>query len=84
MTTNKSVSVQQLYYDMNYLEFSLLILSGGEVSVFVLEVTRSLSMILCVCESSSDVLLRLEIELSELSDSSFLGRLPATKALVAG
>ena len=76
--------MQQLYYDMNYLEFSLLILCGGEVSVFVLEVTRSLSMILFVCESSSDVLLRLEIELSELSDSSFLGRLPATKALVAG
>ena len=83
MTTN-SVSVQQLYYDMNYLEFSLLILCGGEVSVFVLEVTRSLSMILFVCESSSDVLLRLEMELSELTDSMFLGRLPATKALVAG
>ena len=83
MTTN-SVSVQQLYYDMNYLEFSLLILCGGEVSVFVLEVTCSLSMILFVCESSSDVLLRLEMELSELTESMFLGRLPATKALVAG
>ena len=69
---------------MNYLEFSLLVLCGGEVSVFVLEVTRSLSMILFVCESSSDVLLRLEKELSELTDSMFLGRLPATKALVAG
>ena len=50
----------------------------------MLELTRSLSMILLVCASSSDVLVRLEIELSELSDSSFLGRLPATKALVAG
>ena len=82
MTTN--VSRQQLYYGMNYLEFSLLILCGGEVSVFVLEVTRSLSMILFACESSSDALLRLEMELSELTDSTFLGRLPATKALVAG
>ena len=80
----QNVSVQQLYHDMNYLEFSLLILCGGEVSVFVLEVTRSLSMILFVCESSSDVLLRLEMELSELTESMFLGRLPATKALVAG
>ena len=76
--------MQQLYYDMNYLEFSLLILCGGEVSVFVLDVTRSLSIILFVCESSSDVLLRLEMEPSELTDSMFLGRLPATKALVAG
>ena len=69
---------------MNYLEFSLLILCGGEVSVFVLEVTRSLSMLVFVCESSSDILLRLEMELSELTESMFLGRLPATKALVAG
>ena len=69
---------------MIYLEFSLLIFCGGEVSVFVLEVTRSLSMILFVCESSSDVRLPLEMELSELTDSMFLGRLPATKALVAG
>ena len=69
---------------MNYLELSLLILCGGDVSVFVLEVTRSLSMILFECESSSDVLLRLEMELSELTESMFLGRLPATKALVAG
>ena len=76
--------MQQLYYDMNYLEFSLLILCGGEVSVFVLEVTRSLSMILFVCESSSDVRLRLEMELLESTNSTFLGCLPATKALVAG
>ena len=69
---------------MIYLEFSLLIFCGGEVSVFVLEVTRSLSMILFVCESSSDVRLRLEMELSESTNSTFLGRLPATKALVAG
>ena len=54
------------------------------MSAFVLDVTRSLSMITFVCESSSDVLLRLEMEISELRDSSFLGRLPATKALVAG
>ena len=50
----------------------------------MLELTRSLSMITFACESSSDVLLRLEMELSELTDSTFLGRLPATKALVAG
>ena len=84
MTTNKIDLSQCNNYSMNYLEFSLLILCGGEVSVFVLEVTRSLSMILFVCESSSDVRLRLEMELSELTDSMFLGRLPATKALVAG
>ena len=69
---------------MIYLEFSLLIFCGGEVSVFVLEVTRSLSMILFVGESSSDVRLRLEMELSESTNSTFLGRLPTTKALVAG
>ena len=54
------------------------------MSAFVLELTRSLSMIIFVCKSSSDVLLRLGMELSELTESMFLGRLPATKALVAG